>query len=105
MGGKAMEPGQHGNGPQQGLKGSPGVTWTASCSAMGVGGASIQLQPAPPGVSDRVHEVLLLPNDWQRSVFKSEQWRVRNGIFLIWLLILGSLNEPWAGSIPVTGCD
>lgn len=78
-----MEPGQHGNGPQQGCKGSPGVAWTVSCSAMGLQTASIQLQPASPGVSDCVHEVLFLPNDWQRSVFKSEQWRVRNGIFLV----------------------
>lgn len=98
MDGKAMEPGQHGNG-------SPGGTRTASCSAMGLRAASIQLQPASLGVSDGVHEVLFLPIDWQRSVFKSKLWRVRNGIFLVWLLILGSPNEPWAGSIPVTGCD
>lgn len=63
MGGKEMEPGQHGNGPQQGHKGSPGVAWTASCPAMGLQAASLQLQPASPGVSDRTREVLFLPND------------------------------------------
>lgn len=85
--GKHTEPEQHGNGlqlaagaPLEGRRGSPGAARTPSCLARALQPAFILLQPATPGLSDLVHEVLFLARGWQRSFFKRGECTVGNGV-------------------------